>query len=229
MYLLFAAFILLCGARHWLDLLTLWVPVYGVNGVIKVEPPSFRLRRQSHCAEQCQAEEVRAQVHALSMRTQLAVEANHAKSRFLANMSHELRTPLNGILGYAQMLRMEGELSAAQLARVDAMNDVGAHLLQMISRVLDFSEIEAKHVELHASEIDLRNLAQSCLDVVRPMAGAKGLELRLAMASGVPSKIKAASTRLRQVMVNLLGNAVKFTAHGSAACRARVAGCQSSP
>ena len=191
------------------------VPEWGPDGTLTALFGVFM-----DMTEQCQAEEARGQVHALSVRTELAVEANHAKSRFLANMSHELRTPLNGILGYAQMLRMEGGLSAAQLARVDAMNDVGGHLLQMISRVLDFSEIEAEHVELHAADVDLRNLAQSCLDVVRPMAAAKGLELRLALASGVPSNIRADSTRLRQVMVNLLGNAVKFTAHGSVELRA---------
>lgn len=271
-YLLFSAFILLCGTGHWLDLLTLWVPVYGIDGAVKagtamvsvaaaisiwllipqvlslpspaqlrqandtLEETNRQLRMAEQIAsvghwrlaipsralqwsagmfrilgidhtgpepslqsalaryhpddedrvarhlesviaeggreytnrarilrpdgqvrhvesrgvpewgrdgnltalfgvfmdvtEQSQAEEVRAQMQALDLRTRLAVEANEAKSRFLARMSHELRTPLNGILGYAQLLRMEGNLSAVQLSRVEAMNDVGAHLLQ---------------------------------------------------------------------------------------------------
>ena len=151
-----------------------------------------------------------------------AEQASRAKSRFLAGMSHELRTPLNGILGYAHLLRMEGGLTAGQLARVETMLDAGKHLLQMINRVLDISEIEAEHVEAQSSEIDLRGLADACLDLVRPMADAKGLALGVVMPADAPRHIMADAIRLRQVLLNLLGNAVKFTVQGRVELRARL-------
>ena len=148
-----------------------------------------------------------------------AERASRAKSRFLAGMSHELRTPLNGILGYAQLLHLEGGLSGAQSARVDAMLGAGQHLLQMINGVLDLSQVEAERLDLHAAEIDLRSTAAACLDLVRPTAAIKGLTLGLVVAPDVPQGIMADPMRLRQILLNLLGNAVKFTACGSVALR----------
>ncbi|MDQ2762087.1 MAG: ATP-binding protein, partial [Pseudomonadota bacterium] len=150
-----------------------------------------------------------------------AEQANQAKSRFLAGMSHELRTPLNGILGYAQLLHLEGGLNTGQTARVDAMLGAGQHLLQMITRVLDLSEIESEHVEIRAVDVDVQAVSQACLDLMRPAADAKGLRLSLAAAPATPRKLLTDSTRLRQVLLNLLGNAVKFTAQGSIALRLR--------
>ncbi len=148
-----------------------------------------------------------------------AERASRAKSRFLAGMSHELRTPLNGILGYAQLLRLEGGLSGAQSARVDAMLGAGQHLLQMINGVLDLSQVESERLDLHAAEIDLRSTAAACLDLVRPAAVMKGLTLGLAVVPDVPRCIMADPMRLRQILLNLLGNAVKFTACGSVELR----------
>ena len=148
-----------------------------------------------------------------------AERANGAKSRFLAGMSHELRTPLNGILGYAQLLRMEGSLSATQLARVDAMLNAGKHLLEMIHCVLDLSEIETERFVLQPAEVDVHRLAAACLDLVRPTAQAANLDLNLVIASGVPQHIVTDPRRLRQVLLNLLGNAVKFTVRGSVELR----------
>src|SRR6185437_2621933 len=135
-----------------------------------------------------------------------AERASRAKSRFLAGMSHELRTPLNGVLGYAQLLRLEGGLNAAQSARVDAMLAAGTHLLEMINCVLDLSQIEAERVELQRSEVDLNQLARACLGLVRPSAQAKGLALGLTAAPAAPRHLIVDPTRLRQVLLNLLGN-----------------------
>lgn len=145
--------------------------------------------------------------------------ASEAKSRFLASMSHELRTPLNGILGYAQLLQMEGGLNSTQTERVKAMLGAGQHLLGMINRVLAISEIESEHFELHAADLDPQEIAAACLDQVRPAAAARGLTVRLTQAADTPSQLHADPTRLRQVLLNLLGNAVKFTDQGAVELR----------
>jgi len=150
-----------------------------------------------------------------------AEQASRAKSLFLAGMSHELRTPLNGILGYAQLLRLEGGLGVTQAARVDAMLAAGGHLLEMINCVLDLSEIEAGRVELRMSLADPRQLAVACLDLLRPAAEAKSLSLDLIVAPDLPERFIIDTTRLRQVLLNLLGNAVKFTAEGKVALHLR--------
>jgi CheY-like chemotaxis protein/HPt (histidine-containing phosphotransfer) domain-containing protein len=151
----------------------------------------------------------------------VADRANWAKSRFLAGMSHELRTPLNGILGYAELLRMEGGLNPTQSERVAAMLGAGKYLLQMITRVLDLSEIEAEHIEMQAVEVDVLTVAMGCLDVVRPQADAKRLGLSISVARNTRHSVVTDPTRLRQVLLNLLGNAVKFTAKGSVELRLR--------
>jgi PAS domain S-box-containing protein len=153
----------------------------------------------------------------------VAEQANQAKSRFLASMSHELRTPLNGILGYAHLLRLEGGLNCVQSARVDAMLGAGTHLLEMIEDILSLSEIETGHLKTHVTEVEPCQIAGACLDAVRPSAEAKGLVLGLAAAPRVPSLVRTDALRLRQVLLNLLGNAVKFTEHGKIELRVRLA------
>jgi PAS domain S-box-containing protein len=152
-----------------------------------------------------------------------AERASRAKTRFLAGMSHELRTPLNGVLGHAQLLRLEGGLNAAQEARVTAMLGAGAHLLDMITSVLDMSEIEAEHVALQSVELDPARLATVCIDLLRPAADGKGLDLTLVVAPGTPRDVIGDPKRIRQVLLNLLGNAVKFTETGSVEVRLRPA------
>jgi PAS domain S-box-containing protein len=151
----------------------------------------------------------------------VADRSNWAKSHFLAGMSHELRTPLNDILSYAQLLRMEGGLNDTQNGRVDAMLGAGKHLLQMITCVFDLSEVEAEHLELEAVELDVRAVAMACLDLVRPAAEAKHLALSIAVVPGMRVELVTDPTRLRQVLLNLLGNAVKFTDQGAVELRLR--------
>jgi PAS domain S-box-containing protein len=152
-----------------------------------------------------------------------AKQANRAKSRFLAGMSHELRTPLNGILGYAQLLQMEGGLTTTQRTRVEAMLTTGKHLLEMITCVLDLSEIESERVELRPTECDVVEIASACLDLLRPEATAKGLTLSIAVSPATQRRLATDPVRLRQILFNLLGNAVKFTSQGAIEIRLRTA------
>jgi signal transduction histidine kinase/ActR/RegA family two-component response regulator len=143
-----------------------------------------------------------------------AEQANQSKSRFLASMSHALRTPLNGILGYAQLLRLEGRLDGIQTQRVNSMLDAGQQLLEMINRVLELTEVEAPHAKLALACVDAHDIAVTCLSVVRYAAESKGLELRLSQTDGLDCRVTADPVRLRQILLNLLDNAVKFTGTG---------------
>jgi PAS domain S-box-containing protein len=153
----------------------------------------------------------------------IAEQANRAKTRFLAGMSHELRTPLNGILGYAQLLHIDGSLTATQSERVHAMMTAGTHLLEMIHCVLDLSDIETGGDAVNLAETDLRQLSEASLEMVRPAASAKCLALGVTIEPSVPRLVMADAKRIRQVLLNLLGNAVKYTMSGTVALRVREA------
>ena len=191
---------------------------------------SDRLRRedQLRAAEAREREVIQAandQLEKLSRHLATARDraehASQAKSRFLTGITHELRTPLNGILGYAQLLRLEGGLSPAQLGRVETMLECGRHLLSMINAVLDLAQIEAGQLDLRPTDIDLPALVRACLELVMPPAQAKGLSLYLAPVPNRLPHLVADATRLRQVLVNLLGNAIKFTVSGAVELRLR--------
>ncbi|MDN3565327.1 response regulator [Paeniroseomonas aquatica] len=173
-------------------------------------------RRIGHALAAEQAERVRQELASVLQ------QASRAKSRFLAGMSHELRTPLNGVLGHAQLLSLDGGLGPAQARRVEAMLTAGKHMLRIIGGVLELSEIEADHAVPEPTAFDPRGVAQECLDVVRPMAEAKGLSLQPVIAAEVPPAIVADPTRFRQILLNLLGNAVKFTGAGGVELRLRL-------
>jgi signal transduction histidine kinase len=148
-----------------------------------------------------------------------AEQGSQAKTRFVAMVTHELRTPLNGILGYAQLLRIEGGLSARQDAHVGAMMQAGQHLLEMIERVLDFASIEAGRMELHLAEVSIHDLIERCVAFISPMATERVLGLRVIHAHDAPRRIVTDPARLRQVVLNLLGNAVKYTDTGGVELR----------
>ncbi|NRF65984.1 response regulator [Aquincola sp. S2] len=147
--------------------------------------------------------------------------ANRAKSRFLANMSHELRTPLNAVLGFAQLLQLDAALSDRQGEALDAIRQSGEHLLALINDVLDLSRVEAGKLELQAQPIELPQFLQTVLDIVGVRARGKGLQIGIEAAAGLPRRVEGDEHRLRQVLLNLLGNAVKFTAQGAVVLRAR--------
>ena len=142
-----------------------------------------------------------------------AVAANHAKSAFLAMMSHELRTPLTGILGMANALRA-GRLDPLQARQVDLLIGSGDGLLSILNNILDVSKIEAGRLELETTAFDLVELAERVHDMWRDLAAAKGVRLVYDVASGTPRWLEGDPTRLRQIMLNLTSNALKFTETG---------------
>ncbi|WP_299403791.1 PAS domain S-box protein [Acaryochloris sp. IP29b_bin.148] len=152
---------------------------------------------------------------ALTAAKEIADSANQAKSEFLANMSHELRTPLNGILGYAQILNRSNQIAAKDKRGLEVIHQCGSHLLTLINDILDLSKIEARKLELSPQPTDLRTLVTSVVDMFRLKAAQKGIELLRQLDDPLPQEVEIDEKRFRQVLINLVGNALKFTEQGS--------------
>ncbi|OQX46067.1 MAG: hypothetical protein B0D90_01690, partial [Candidatus Sedimenticola endophacoides] len=155
----------------------------------------------------------------LELARKSAERASRAKSLFLANMSHELRTPLNAVLGFSELMRLDGDLKPEQKSNLDIINRSGHHLLQLINDVLDMSKVEAGKTQLEPEELDLGALIRDVTDMVRVRAEKKGLQLLLDQASDFPRFIRGDGPKIRQILINLLGNSVKFTDQGGVTLR----------
>jgi PAS domain S-box-containing protein len=140
--------------------------------------------------------------------------ANQAKSEFLANMSHELRTPLNGILGYAQILMNSKNFNSTDLSNLKIIYQCGSHLLTLINDILDFSKIEARRMELYPTQFHFGGFLEEVSQIFRLKVEQKGISFICQFDSSLPPSVQGDQKRLRQVLINLLGNAVKFTDRG---------------
>ncbi|MDX2215180.1 MAG: PAS domain-containing protein [Oculatellaceae cyanobacterium bins.114] len=158
---------------------------------------------------------------ALQQAKESAEAANRAKSSFLAGMSHELRTPLNAILGFAQIMQRDAGINAEQKRNLEIINRSGEHLLGLINSVLDLSKIEAGHLELNENSFDLLNLIQTVDAMLQIRATLKGIQLNVELDPDVPHVIIADPGKLRQILINLIGNAIKFTDVGSVTLRVK--------
>ncbi|MDR7296380.1 signal transduction histidine kinase [Pelomonas aquatica] len=189
----------------------------AVEGQVRAILAKLDAQDRTHAA---MAELKRGMVQTERAARHAAEAANRAKSQFLAGMSHELRTPLNAVLGYAQLLTMEGGLTERQARGLDTIHESGQHLLALINDILDLARIEAGRTELNVAPVNLADLLQTVVNLMRVKTDEKQLAFAFDAAAGLPEAVLADERRLRQVLLNLLGNAIKFTDAGTVTLRA---------
>ncbi len=197
------------GPREWEDTEVRMVVQVGNQLGVAIQQAELLSQTQQ------QAEE-------LQVAKELADAASRAKSEFLANMSHELRTPLNAILGFAQLMDQDSSLPERHQNYVRIVNNSGEHLLGLINNILEMSKIEAGKTVLSEVDFDLHHLLNSLSEMLLLKATSKGLELKFEQGVQVPKNIRADQGKLRQILINLLGNAIKFTEQGTVTLRVQM-------
>lgn len=223
----FAAAIVACGTILILGggvlfaCLAVVAAAAGAAGVGLI-PDQLRSSRPSRSADADRIARLEAELAAARDREERAEQANQAKSGFLATMSHEIRTPMNGVLGLAGTL-LEGELTAEQRHIATSIRDSGDTLLRILNDILDLSKLEAGRMTFEDMAFSPVTLTHGIISILGPRARAKGLIITVSCDHGLPSALLGDAGRIRQILMNLVANAVKFTEHGSVTleCRRR--------
>ncbi|MFQ4142758.1 ATP-binding protein [Chlorogloeopsis sp. ULAP02] len=243
-FLLFGAFIIACGTGHLMEIWTLWHPNYWIAGILKAftaiisiytafallnlipqaltlpSPAQLEVVNRSLASEIVERKRIEQE---LRQAEEVATNSSQAKSEFLANMSHELRTPLNGILGYTQILQRTEPLTNKGRKGVEIIQQCGSHLLTLINDVLDLSKIEARKLELNPVDFYFPAFLDSVTEICRIRAEQKSIAFHIELEPDLPVGIRTDEKRLRQVLINLLGNAIKFTEQGSVSFKVKFA------
>ena len=203
-----------------------WMEVGGRHWVMEFAPNAEFMAAQSHLQSWLVLASglgftffIAAHLFGVWRRTMMVAAANQAKSDFLASMSHEVRTPLNAILGYTQLLQHDPSLPPEQRDSIAGISASGKHLLGLINEILDLSKIEAGRMELNAIDFDLAVLANGLAATFHPLCAQKKIGFRLEIPPGDWHRVRGDEGKLRQVLINLVGNAVKFTSAGQVTLR----------
>ncbi len=193
----------------------------GEDELMPVDAPTQADLPKARAHPRGDAAALRQELEQWRLQACAAERANEAKSVFFATMSHEIREPMNGVIGMTRLL-LETPLSDEQRGFVEAVHDLGEVLLTIINDILDLSRMEAGHLELDSIDFDLRTLLERVIATVTPRAHDKGLALRLLIGPDVPAVLRGDPGRIRQICLNLVGNAIKFTAAGEVSLAIRL-------
>jgi signal transduction histidine kinase/AmiR/NasT family two-component response regulator len=209
-FFLFGGFILLCGLTHAVEAIIFYYPIYRVQGLLKlatgiVSVCTFLvlLRLLPKLLDLPELATINAKLR----------EASTAKSNFLANMSHEIRTPMTAILGYTDIL-LENPTESEREAASQVIKSNGEHLLAIVNDILDISKIEAERIHVEKSSVDTKEFILGSVSLMQVQADAKKIKLSTKLIDPIPPTVSLDRTRVRQVLINIVGNAIKFTERG---------------